>query len=547
MFSTRNAAQSILKGAFIFVGRIIYLIKCCRVMKRNGVYLSFVSAILIVLLSGCGQSSSPFITRWKAEAGEELRIPIVGKNYKIVIKKLDGTVLLAEASVTADTDKPYRYVPTEDCELLVEAGPEGVEYIQFRDNEDFRATAEKLYAVEKFGAVRWITMAKAFANCYNMEFGATVDTPDLSKVEDMSNMFSYCESFNHDISNWDVSHVMSMQGMFEGCVIFNQPLESWDVSQVIDMQKMFAACCSFNQALGSWNVSRVVDMEEMFSGCTSFNQNLGSWNLQNCRALGLQNSGISTENYATSLIGWAKQDNINESLVLEAKGNNSTGTAKEARTKLLKSKHWVINEDVSEGEKVYDLRVGGIQLTSENIASFQEALIDARILKQGNITVTTVDNRPVLKLDNAVLAAPSEDFVADLFRSDGDITIEVKGDCRMTWESNHGEIRTHGIIVGSSIEDKLNVGTYICFYGTIRNCTLDVKSSLFGALYYTSYSLKVDNAVVKALDITDIISLDLTNCSIIEPEGGYFDLVHEAVVNKDGEEYMNGVVIAPSN
>ena len=57
---------------------------------------------------------------------------------------------------------------------------------------------------------------------YNSEFTAKngdISNWNVSKVEDMSSMFSYSE-FNGDISNWDVSNVKYMRGMF-----YKSPLE----------------------------------------------------------------------------------------------------------------------------------------------------------------------------------------------------------------------------------------------------------------------------------------------------------------------------------
>ena len=62
----------------------------------------FLTAVLVLLLfSFAAQGKGrPFITRWKGEAGKELYIQIQGENYKLVIKKADGTVLKTETSLT---------------------------------------------------------------------------------------------------------------------------------------------------------------------------------------------------------------------------------------------------------------------------------------------------------------------------------------------------------------------------------------------------------------------------------------------------------------
>ena len=235
----------------------------------------FLTAGLVLLLFSFGAQGKgrPFITRWKGEAGKGLHIMIQGENYKLVVKKADGTVLKTETSLTGF----YYYIPTKSGELIVEAGPEGVTSYSC----PFVANAEALLRVEQFGTVQWQTMCGAFQNCKNMQFASGIDIPDLSKVTDMSGMFSDCTSFNQPLNNWNVSKVTNMRAMFDGCTSFNQPLNNWDVSQVEDMNHMFMDCTSFNQPLNNWDVSKVDDMSYMFMNCTSFNQLLNNWDVSN--------------------------------------------------------------------------------------------------------------------------------------------------------------------------------------------------------------------------------------------------------------------------
>ena len=247
----------------------------------------FLTAVLVLLLFSFGAQGKgrPFITRWKGEAGKELYISIQGENYKLVIKKADGTVLKTETSLTGS----YRYIPTKSGELIVEAGPEGV-----RSFSCWYASAEALLRVEQFGTVQWQTMRNAFYGCKNMQFASGIDTPDLSKVT--------------------------------------------------NMQAMFSRCTSFNQPLNNWDVSKVTDMRRMFSGCTSFNQNLGMWKLE--ANLDLSNCGMSAENYSKSLEGGAAQNDIDTYLTLDATGLKYFLEAAGARAKLINSKHWRIEGDV---------------------------------------------------------------------------------------------------------------------------------------------------------------------------------------------------------
>ena len=341
-------------------------------MRRFVIILAAVLLTTQGLLGTSYGQNKPFITRWSGKANQELRIPIFGSNYKLVIKKAsDNTVLKTEEALTiTESNYFYKYIPSSDEELLVEAGPEGVEYIRFVFNVTKRGSAKNLLAVEQFGKVAWTSMEKAFAYCENMQFASTIDTPDLSAVTDMSYAFNGCKTFNQPLNNWDVSNVEDMSSLFsgcsafnqtvndwevdkviymgylfEGCKSFNQPLNNWNVKNANDMSSMFSGCNAFNQILNRWKVSNVVNMRNMFSNCKTFNQDIGMWELKNCSELGLKNCGMNVENYSKSLESWAAQANIMTALKLDATGLQYNKACETARTKLINNKSWEITGD----------------------------------------------------------------------------------------------------------------------------------------------------------------------------------------------------------
>ena len=514
-------------------------------MKRIVLLLATLLAALW-LASASYAESKPFITKWKGEAGKELKIPIFGTNYKLVIKKAsDNTVLKTENSLTiTENDNFYTYTPAEDGELLVEAGPERVEYIRFVDSESKRGSAENLLTVEQFGTVAWKSMYEAFQYCNNMQFAATVGTPDLSNVTNMEYMFYDCSAFNQDISSWDVGKVTEVTRMFKDCSSFNQDISHWDVSNVTYMSEMFWNCSAFNQDISGWDVTSVTNMWNMFTNCSAFNQNLGSWKLKNCRELGLYNCGMSIENYSKSLIGWAAQADINKNLLLEADNLHFNEAAKSARTKLMKEKHWSILGDVSEGGRVYDLRVGGVQLSSDNFTSFQQALTEAGVLKNGKVSVTLEGEKLILKLENAELTAPYDNFPTYMLEStNNEITIQLQSNCTITQLSSEAAVAVEkGTIVGRNADDKLLVkGGEVWFSTAFRNCTVEIEKELQG---HNGGKLEIDNAIVKAKSIK-WAELTLNNCSILLPEGAHYDAAERKVVDKDGNTAEN-VVIGPS-
>ena len=94
-----------------------------------------------------------------------------------------------------------------------------------------------------------------------------IGTWDVSRVIDMSRLFSGAKLFNADISKWDVSRVKDMNGMFLGASSFNGDLVKWDVSSVQDMSGMFGGATLFKRTLcGAAWVNSKAKKTSMFAG-----------------------------------------------------------------------------------------------------------------------------------------------------------------------------------------------------------------------------------------------------------------------------------------
>ena len=93
---------------------------------------------------------------------------------------------------------------------------------------------------------------------------------NVSRISDMSWLFSWRQNFNADISSWDTSSVTDMSYMFDLASAFNQPL-SFDTSSVTAMTYMFDLASAFNQPL-SLDTSKVRNMYAMFRNAAAFNQ-----------------------------------------------------------------------------------------------------------------------------------------------------------------------------------------------------------------------------------------------------------------------------------
>ena len=108
---------------------------------------------------------------------------------------------------------------------------------------------------------------------------------NVSNVKDMSSMFFICKNFNCDLSNWDVSNVENMNSMFYGCKNFTgEGLENWKTIKCIKMDFMFSSCENLNCNLSNWDVSNVETMCNMFCGCLNFKgEGLENWKPIKCK------------------------------------------------------------------------------------------------------------------------------------------------------------------------------------------------------------------------------------------------------------------------
>lgn len=108
---------------------------------------------------------------------------------------------------------------------------------------------------------------------------------DTSRVENMSEMFSYCRSLESlGFSGLDTSNVTDMTRMFSECGKLTElNLGDLDTSNVRSMFLMFNWCESLTELdLGSFNTSRVTDMGYMFTECKSLKSlNISSFNTSN--------------------------------------------------------------------------------------------------------------------------------------------------------------------------------------------------------------------------------------------------------------------------
>ena len=209
-----------------------------------------------------------FVTTWKTTGpSENIRFPASGDGTYTVMWG-DGT-----APETLSKSKAHGYSSPGIYTMSVYGDLWSIKLGSYRNSH-----AVKLQSIEQWGNIEWTTMNSAFYGASSMRYKAN-DVPDLSGVNDTSNMFRDATAFNGNLSSWDVSSVTNMTSMFRDATAFNGNLSSWDVSSVTDMTFMFNGASDFNQSLSNWNVSSVIDMERMFFSASDFDGDISNWNV----------------------------------------------------------------------------------------------------------------------------------------------------------------------------------------------------------------------------------------------------------------------------
>jgi surface protein len=190
-------------------------------------------------------------------------------------------------------------------------------------------------------------------------FNQDISGWDMSLQTDLSNMFAYAISFNQPIGKWKTGNVKSLNLTFWGATSFNQDLSNWDVSHVTTLDQTFSGATSFNQDLSSWDVSHATNLYYTFNGAKSFNQSLANWNLSGIAPstifslVGMLDScGMSCENYAKTLVGWANNSvgskgngTTPSNIILDAYGRSYSAGAQTAHDILTNAAGWTIRND----------------------------------------------------------------------------------------------------------------------------------------------------------------------------------------------------------
>ena len=255
---------------------------------------------VLFLLTGLGISPAQaapadhFVTAWKTDNpgqsnNTSITVPMQGGPYDVDWNN-DG--IFDEFWLTGPVTHDFGVAGTYTIRIQGSYW-----YIRFQNGGD----KDKIVSLDQWGTEAWTTMSAAFQGCSNLEIPAT-DTPDLSAVRSLSNMFDGASAANPDTSGWDTSSVRGMSLMFHGATSANPDTSGWDTSSVTQMRYMFYGAASANPDTSGWNTSLVTDMSYMFYGASSANPDTGGWDTSLVTDMRYMFYGASSANPDTS--GW---------------------------------------------------------------------------------------------------------------------------------------------------------------------------------------------------------------------------------------------------
>jgi hypothetical protein len=145
----------------------------------------------------------------------------------------------------------------------------------------------KQLAIYQWGNIAWLNLLNAFFGCNNNQVLAQ-DIPNILNIT-TNRLFQLLTNNtqltgNIFVTNWQINNgsINNLEFLFFGTQ-FNQDISGWDVSNINTFRQMFGNNSQFNQNLGDWQLSNnLTNTSLMFSG-----------------------SGMSTENYTDTIVGWA--------------------------------------------------------------------------------------------------------------------------------------------------------------------------------------------------------------------------------------------------
>lgn len=237
---------------------------------------------------------APFISEWRTtQINEQIQLPYWSAGgYTGTIDWGDGTFSNNNYNSRFHTyTNPGRYV------IKISGDVTG-----FKFSLVPYTNARQIVEIKQWGPVRGNPASNSnsemFEKCDNLTLSEISDIINLNQITNINGMFKYCDSITQ-INN----------------------LENWKTDSVQQMESVFLSAFNFNQNLGSWNVSGVTSMYQI-----------------------LKNTGLSSQNYSDTLIGWSSLPILQSGVSLGANNLKYQNIATTARNVLTNTYLWNITD-----------------------------------------------------------------------------------------------------------------------------------------------------------------------------------------------------------
>lgn len=178
------------------------------------------------LIEDCNaiQDSTKFITEWYiALDSTQITIPTEGSGYDYSVDWGDGTVTINHTG-----NASYVYPESGTYQIKISGDFPRIKFKGFVGNKE----NQRIKKIIQWGDIQWKSMEGAFYGCLNMIIDPLIsDTPELSEVTDMSQMFAKATIIDYNFGSWDVTNIQDMTQMLTGtnvsCTNYEATLNAW--------------------------------------------------------------------------------------------------------------------------------------------------------------------------------------------------------------------------------------------------------------------------------------------------------------------------------
>lgn len=282
-----------------------------------------------------------------AGKSEELVQAIADGDAKTLKSAMDYTDVEVESNIKKSLEKQNSNIDILFW-LISNLHQQHFAYIYYTENNELKTLFYSNGSLDGPNFSSYTVGGKpSYYRCWNNTMKVDFENVDMSKIKNMSDMFSNCSKITTlDLSNFDTSSAIYMNSMFNNCIsLTTLDVSSFDTSSVITMQNMFSKCEKITTLdVSNFDTSNVENMIAMFNICISLtkldlsNFNTSSvidmsWMFENCENLTtLDLSNFETSNVTdtngmfnncrslTSIIGTHTLEEVHAGTIMALKG-----------------------------------------------------------------------------------------------------------------------------------------------------------------------------------------------------------------------------------